>query len=434
MEDAMSTATNEETQEAAAPAGGGGAWLTSREMLLLFILAAVNFTHIVDFVIIMPLGPIFTKEMNLAPWQFGVVVSAYTISAGVAGFLAARFLDRFDRKTALLGLYAGFIVGTVACALAPDFPLLLAARTVAGAFGGVMVSVVLVIVGDSFHDARRGMAMGIVMSAVSVASIAGVPLGLQLAEVSGWRSSFWLMGGVSAAVLVLAAVALPAMRGHLGREQDRIGNAWQVLFDANHLRAFALTSALVFSGFLIGPFLATFLEANVGVSQADLKYMYMCGGVGTLVTLTLFGRLADRFGKLLVFRILALFTLAPIVFLTNLPQGLALPLILIVTTLFIVTTSGRMVPAMALIAGSSAPACRGSFMSFNTAIQQLAAGLATSLAGLILREEEGHVLIGFPLIGALACVATVVSVVLAGRLRKDPSGDLAPDSLDFESR
>lgn len=417
----------------AGPRAAGGDWLTSREMLLLLVLAAVQFTHMVDFIIIMPLGPIFHKEMGLATWQFGIVVSAYTVSAGIAGLCAAQFLDRFDRKTALLWLYGGFTVSTLLCAVSPDFPLLVAARTVAGAFGGVAASVVLAIVGDAFHDARRGLAMGVVMSAFSIATIAGVPLGMYLAEQNGWRSTFFVLGGLSACVLMLAAVSLPSLRGHLTPDQVRIGNLWAVLTDPNHLRAYALTCALVVSSFLMGPYLATYLEGKVGVAQTNLKYVYLCGGLATLVTMTVFGRLADRFGKLLIFRILILLSMAPILFLTNMPAGMDLAVVLSATTVFMVLMSGRMVPAMALITASSAPAYRGSFMSCNSAVQQLAAGLATSLGGLLLQESDAGELSGFGFVGLLCCCATAACVVLAGRLRKDPSGDLAPDSLPAPS-
>jgi len=458
----MSESINGEGHPSAAPPGGPSAWMSAREMLLLLILAAVQFTHIVDFMIIMPLGPVFRDEMHVVPWEFGSVVSAYTISAGIAGLLAARFLDRFDRKTALLALYAGFVAGTLLCAAAPSYVWLLAARTVAGAFGGVVAAVVLAIVGDAFPDARRGTAMGVIMSAFSVAAIAGVPLGLELAELHGWRNTFLVLGGLSAGVLTLAAAALPPLRGHLGRGRHRPVATWPVLAHPNHLRAFALTGALVFGSFMLAPYMATFLEANVGVRQTELKYMYLCGGLATLVTLTLFGRLADRFGKLPVFQILALFAVIPITLVTNLPAGLALPLVLTVTTVFMVVMSGRMVPAMALVTASSAPAYRGSFMSLNAAVQQLAAGLATSIAGFLLYETDGGALpvlgastagllasphgqgsllaasslfpgrsgalVGFWLVGLLACLASLASVVLATRLRKAAGGDLAPDS------
>ena len=255
-----------------------------------------------------------------------------------------------------------------------------------------------------------------------------MPLGLFLAEKYDWSSVFAVLGGISVGVLILASVTLPRLRGHL-EQGRRVGNAWGVLTDRNHLRAFALTSVLVLSGFMLGPYLATFLVYNVRVQQEDLKFMYLCGGLATLVTMTLFGRLADRFGKLLVFRILSAVTLVPIVIVTNLPAGLALPLVLTVTTFFMVTTSGRWVPAMALVAASPAPAYRGSFMSFNSAVQQIAAGLATFVSAFILKENTDHLLTGFPLVGLLTCVATMASVFLAGRLRKDPGGESAPDSF-----
>jgi predicted MFS family arabinose efflux permease len=423
----MSEATNGEAATSGSNRGGAPSPMTAGEWLLLLLLAAVQFTHIVDFMIIMPLGPVYIHEMGLSPWQFGSVVAAYTVSAGLAGLRAARFLDRFDRKSALLVLYAGFTAGTLLCAVAQDYLPLLAARTVAGAFGGVAAAVVLAIVGDAFPDARRGFAMGVVMTAFSVASIAGVPLGLHLADEFGWQTPFAILGGLSAAVLVLAAIVLPPLRGHLRGGPAPAVSTWAILAEPNHLWAFALTVTLALSTFTLAPYLATYLVANVGLQQEELKFMYLCGGLATLVTLTLFGRLADRFGKLPIFRILALVTAVPIVLATNLPAGLALPLVLIVTTLFMVASSGRMVPAMALITGCAAPADRGGFMSLNAGVQQLACGLAAALGGLLLRQEDDGALTGFALIGLLCCAATLVSLVLAGRLRPAPGGELAPD-------
>jgi predicted MFS family arabinose efflux permease len=407
--------------------------MTAREWLLLLVLAAVQFTHIVDFMVIMPLGPVYMREMRLSPGQFGLVVAAYTVSAGVAGLLASFFLDRFDRKRALLMLYAGFTMGTLLCAVAPDYPLLLAARSVAGAFGGVSAAVVLAIVGDAFADDRRATAMGVVMSAFSAASVAGVPLGLYLADVLSWHVVFFVLGGLGALVLALAAAVLPPLRGHLGRGRGGAVNLLAVLADVNHLRAFGLMAALVLSSFVLWPYLPIYLEYNVGLAQGQLKLVYLCGGLATLVTLTLFGRLADRFGKLLVFYILALVTVVPVVLVTNLPAGLPLLLVLGVTTALMVASSGRMVPAMALITGASAPRYRGSFMSVNAAVQHFTSGLAAWVGGLFLVQEpgpkgQGGPLHGFGLLGLLACAATLVGFVLAGRLRLARGGDLAPDS------
>src|SRR5947209_8598396 len=213
-------ATDEENPTMRA-AGEDGPHLTAREWLLLAVLAAVQFNHIVDFMIIMPLGPVYVREMGLSMSQFGSVVAAYTISAAIANVLAAFFIDRFDRKTALLTCFTGFIAGTALCAIAPDYPLLLAARIVAGAFGGVAASLVMAIIGDVFAYARRGTATSVVMSAFSLASCGGLPLGLWFARAAGWHAPFALLAALSVGVLVLGIVVLPSLRGHLQHTADR---------------------------------------------------------------------------------------------------------------------------------------------------------------------------------------------------------------------
>ncbi len=425
--------------DAEAPSSSGGGVslrMSAGEWLLLLVLASVQFAHIVDFMIIMPLGSRFvnanehqgeTAALHLTTGQFGLVVSSYTLSAGIASLFAARFLDRFDRKSSLLVLFAGFTLGTLLCAVATTYPLLLAARAVAGAFGGVCAANVLAIVGDAFPDTRRATATGVVMSAFSVASIAGVPIGLFLAEKLGWRAPFVVLGVLSGMVLLLAAWVLPPLRGHIGRLWVR-PNTWAVATDPNHLRAFALMAALIGSSFLVGPYLATCLVANSGMREEDLKYIYLFGGLTTLFTLTFIGRLADRHGKLPVFRVLALSTTVPLFLITVLPPWVGLVGVLAVTTLMFVTTSGRMVPGMALIINSAAPNIRGSFMSLNSAVQQLGAGLASWIGGLLLEKEADGRLTGFPLVGLLACSCALASVYLAGRLRPAPGGEIAPDA------
>jgi predicted MFS family arabinose efflux permease len=208
------------------------------------------------------------------------------------------------------------------------------------------------------------------------------------------------------------------MRRHLGQGRTpSVGSSWRVLLRPAHLRAYVLMVFLVLSTFVLAPYIATFLVINVGWAESDLKYVYLCGGLATLLTTPLFGRLADRFGKRPVFRVLAGLTVVPILLLTNLgPASMAHTLA--ITTLFMIITSGRMVPAMALITSSARPAYRGSFMSVNASVQQLAAGLAALLAGAILHQAGPKApLEGYPLAGLLACTATLVSVCLAGYVR-----------------
>jgi predicted MFS family arabinose efflux permease len=410
----------------------------------------MQFTHIVDFMIIMPLGPQYMRKMGLGAEQFSGIVGAYTLAAGLANLFAARFVDRFDRKAALLFTYAGFGVGTLFCAAAPNYPLLLAARGVAGAFGGVTAATVYAIVGDIFPDARRGTAMSVLMYGFSAASIFGVPAGLLLAEWFGWQAPFVVLGLQSGVMLVAGAVVLPPLRGHLAdaraaalaeqaitaRPRPESASAWAVATDPNHVRAFVLMLALVCSSFVMFPFISTFLTLNVGMPERYLKYMYVCGGLTTLLTLTVFGWLSDRFGKLLIFRIAALVCLLPFVGIPYLPDGSGLLLIFAATTSLFVFSSGRMVPGMALITNSAAPRVRGSFMSLITAVQHLGAGVASWVSGLVITdvgEGDAKRLVGYPVAGWLAGAAIILSVYLAGRVRPEPGGADAPDEEAVES-
>jgi predicted MFS family arabinose efflux permease len=404
--------------------------LTGTEWGLLLVLSAVQVTHITDFVIMMPLGPVLTDAFNINPKQFSWTVSAYGLLAGFTSLLAARFIDRFDRKHSLLFLYAGFTVGTLLCAVAPTYMFLVLARGIAGGFAGVMSATVFAIVGDVFADWRRGFAMGVVMSAFSVASIAGIPAGLVLANNFGWRVPFAALGVMSALVWILAWSLLPAFRGHMTHGPSESVDLLAVLFEPTHLRAYSLTVALVFSTFTIHPYLSIYLVNNVGMSKEHLPLIWLIGGIATLLVSVPTGRLADRFGKLRVFRIVGLLTALPTLVMTHL-SPVPLWVILLVTTLFMVLASARGVPAMAMITASAGPRYRGSFLTVNSSVQLETMALAPLFAALILGDTEGTApLTHFPLVGWIAAITIVGSVVLAGRLRPAAGGLQAVDTLD----
>jgi predicted MFS family arabinose efflux permease len=390
--------------------------LTRSEWLLLLVLAAVQFTHSMDFMVMMPLGPQCREELSINPQQFALVVSSYGFSAAIAGFLAAFFIDRFDRKVTLLVLYAGLITGTLLCAIAPGYWSLTLARIVAGAFGGIGGAFILVIIGDAFPEIRRGRATGVVMTAFSIASIAGLPAGIMLGNRFGVRTPFGILGLFGLVTWLVAFKILPPMRGHLGRGRGSMAETLAVLRQPAHLRAYAFMIMLVLGSFTIAPHFSDFLVHNVGRAKDDLAYVYLCGGLLTFVTLPLVGRWADRLGKLQVFRLMAACTLVTILVLTNLP---ALPLwpILVVTTFYWIFTSGRWVPAMALVTSSALPGYRGSFMSINASLQQMAIGLASVVAGAVIGEAHSGELTGYSIAGLIAATSTGVSILLAGRLR-----------------
>jgi predicted MFS family arabinose efflux permease len=389
-----------------------------RELSLLLTLAAVQFTHIVDFMIMMPLGPQFMRLFGIGPQAFGALVSAYTFAAAVSGFVAAFWIDRFDRKRGLLALYCGFIIATALCGVAPNYVLLLLARITAGVFGGVIGALVLAIVADVVPYARRARATAIVSAAFSLSAVAGVPLALWLAVHLSWRAPFLLLAAASVGVALIALRLLPSLRAHLAHHQGHAPlERMRLIFGVrNHLRAFALMVALMFGGFTVIPFIAPYNVANVGITESDLAVIYFVGGLATLVSSQIFGRLADRYGKKRMFTILALASLAPLLITTHLPR---LPLIAVLpfSTLFFILVTGRFGPAMALVSGSVEPRMRGSFMSFNASIQQLGSGAAAMTAGTIIGNAPDGTLTHYGAVGWLAVGATLVAIALARRIR-----------------
>ncbi|HQR53783.1 MAG TPA: MFS transporter [Burkholderiales bacterium] len=392
-----------------------------RERPLLAVLAGIQFAHIVDFMIMMPLGPQFMTLFHIGPHQFSLLVSSYTLSAGTAGLIAALFVDRFDRRHALLSLYTGFIVATFACGLAPGYAWLLAARAAAGAFGGLLGASVLAIVGDVIPESRRGAAMGTVMSAFSLAAVAGVPTGLVLANAFGWRAPFLSLSAVSLVILALARRHVPRLRHHVRHAQGRsaLAQLAAVLGHRNHLRAFALVAVLTVSAFAVIPFISPYLVSNTGLTLDELPLVYLSGGLMTLFTARLIGRLADRHGKRRVFIAIALLSLIPILLITHLPVA-PLAVTITVTTLFMVLVSGRFVPAMALITASVEPRLRGSFMSVHASVQQFASAFATLGAGLVITRGADGALTHYGSVGWAAALATVTAVLIARTLRRAP--------------
>jgi len=384
------------------------------ERWLLLSLAAINFTTIVDFIIIMPLGPQYMRVFSISPAQFGVIVSSYAISAGISGLTAGFFLDRFDRKRALLALYAGFALGTLFCGLAQTYPLLVAARALAGAFGGVTGALILAVVGDVIPEHRRGAAMGMVMSAFSLANICGVPLGLVLASSFNWHVPFFVLAGLSAAILVVLSRVMPSLRPHLAhlREEPPTARMLAILSGPAHQKAFLFMGMLTFTGFVVFPYLPKYLVANAGLTEKQLPLIYICGGACTMFSMNLIGRWADRAGKRPVFIRMSLAAVVPILIVTNL-HSVPLVAAIAVSTLLMICMSGRFVPAMAMMTASIEARHRGGFMSVNSSVQQLAAGLAAWISGLILGQSATGQITHFQITGLLSVFCAVSCIYLS---------------------
>jgi MFS transporter, DHA1 family, inner membrane transport protein len=392
--------------------------ITRAEWGLILVLVAVQFTHMVDFVIVMPLGGRLMTEFRLSPAEFAHVVSAYAWAAGVASLLAAAVMDRFDRRTTLLTMYAGFTVSTLYCGFANTFEALLAGRALAGAFGGTAAVALMAVVGDAFAPDKRGRVSGALVSAFAVASIAGLPAGLSLAahfDRSG--APFVALAGLSAAVWVLAWAQLPPLRGHLTAARP---NRWRelagVIRHRDHLVAFAFTFALVVSTFSVISFIGPYLTATNGWGERELRVIYFAAGLCTLAGTSVVGRLADRVSRAALFRALAVVAVGLAVGITNLP---ACPLwaAAVLLSAFMVFAAGRMVPVQALLLGVPAAQNRGAFMSVNTAVQHAGTGAAPAIAGALVTENADKTLSGYPLVGIVAVACGALALLLVGRLK-----------------
>lgn len=371
--------------------------LTPGEWSLVVVLALVNFTHILDFVIVMPLGERLLNTMKTAAGggidaqHFGFVVSAYGFAATAAGLLASLVADRFDRRTFLLASYAGFILATVFCGLAVSYEMFLLARVLSGVFGGLAASSIMAVIADVFPDHRRGKAIGAVTSAFAVASIAGLPAGLFLAE---WFNSygvpFLAIAAASVVVWVVAWVRLPTVNKHLAHRgtQSALAGFAAVVRRPNHLKSFLFMFCLVLGTFTIVPFLAPHLQINCGRIRAEIPWIYAVAGVFTLVGMNVVGWLTDRIGKRPVFLAAAGSAVVMTVVITNLNGDIGFWGAATAASLFMVAASGRIVPAQGMMLATADPKTRGAFTTLNAAVSHLGTGIGPLIAGAVVSTEN----------------------------------------------
>lgn len=404
-----------------------------RERLVLLALAAAQFTNLVDFVVVMPLGPRIMRSLEIGPQQFSLIVSSYTFSAALVAVLASLVIDRFDRRKSFLAVVSGFTLGTISCALAGDYASLLVARVVTGAFGGLLGGLSLTIIGEVFPDERRGAATGTFMGAFSLASIAGVPLGLMLANrFDDWHAPFAMLALPSVVSLAAGVWLLPRLDAHLAvARPNPLANFAATLARPIHVWAFVLLASIVMGGFMVVPYLGSYLVMNVNIDESRLFWVYVAGGGATLFTSPLIGRLADRVGRYTLFAALAPAGGLMMFAATNLPV-VPLGIAMAVTAALMIGNTGRMIVAMTMVNARIDPQHRGSFMSLSSAIQHLASGCGASAAGLIVGSDAAGSLTNFNIVGAIALAASFVSVLLAAQLRPpavEPAGIRLPTAL-----
>lgn len=393
--------------------------MNSRERIILLLLAALNFTHILDFMIMMPLGNYLMPYFNISSQQFSMLVAAYTFSAGISGFLAAFFVDKYDRKQVLLLAYVGFLIGTLCCAISPTYSLLLISRVVAGIFGGLIGAQVLSIVADLIPYERRGTAMGIIMAAFSVASVFGVPFSLYLANIFNWHGPFFFVAGLGIILIPFLMKYLPKMDTHIklagGEKVGPLRLIKDIAQDKNQMLALALSATIMLGHFMIIPFLNPFMEFNKGFSKVQTPMIYMVGGALTLVSSPFLGKLADKIGKHRLFVMMALITTIPIALVTNLPD-FPFYQVLCITGFWFVVSTGRMIPAQAMVSNVVSSERRGSFMSINSSVQQIFVGLASVISGLIVVKRTDNVILNYDITGYISIAITLISIYFVSKL------------------
>jgi predicted MFS family arabinose efflux permease len=392
---------------------------TSYQKFVVALLAFLQFTIILDFMILSPLGALLLQELHITTRQFGLVVSAYAFSAGAAGLLTAGFADRFDRKKLLLFFYAGFLLGTFCCGIAPSYGTLLAARIITGLFGGVIGSIAMAISADLFALEVRGRVMGIIQTAFAASQVMGIPIGLFLSNHWGWHAPFLLITAIGLVVGVVVVLRLKPIDGHLGQrsEHNAFAHLFATLSKSEYLRGFGATVFLATGGFMLMPFASPFMVHNLGIPIEQLPVLYMSTGVFSIVAGPLLGKLSDSIGK---YRVLFGGTLLAMVVVTVYCRLGITPFWQVITlnVLLFIAVSARMISSSALNSAVPEPKDRGAYMSVNASIQQISGGVASALAGLIVVQTASGRLERYDVLGHVVVVAMTITLGLMYSVHK----------------
>jgi predicted MFS family arabinose efflux permease len=404
------------------------------QIFIIAMLAFIQFTVVLDFMVLSPLGAILMPELSISTAQFGLVVSAYAFSAGTSGLLAAGFADKFDRKKILLFFYTGFVIGTLLCGLAPNYEALLMARVVTGIFGGVISSISFAIITDIFAMELRGRVMGFVQMAFASSQIAGIPIGLYLADVFNWHAPFLMIVALSIIVGIIILIYLQPITGHLKmkREQNPFLHLCKILKTQAYLRGFAATTLLATGGFMLMPFGSAFGVHNLGISLKQLPLLYFVTGICMLIFSPVIGILSDKIGKYRMFVIGSIITGIMTFIYCNLGVT-PLWIILILNVLLFVGITGRMIAASSLMTAIPEAADRGAFMGVNSSVQQISGGAASLIAGLIVTETSTGYLENYPLLGNVVIGAVILALFLMYQVHQYVTSKLANENSQLKT-
>lgn len=389
------------------------------QIFIIALLAVLQFTVVLDFMVLSPLGAQLMKVLHLTTSQFGLAVSGYAFSAGLSGLLAAGFADRFDRKKLLLFFYIGFISGTFLCGIAPSYQFLLTARIITGFFGGVISSICYAIISDLFDLKVRGRVMGFVQMAFATSQVMGIPVGLYFANRVGWHAPFLLITGVSLLEFTAIVIYMKPIREHLKIVSDR--SAFQHLFKTivhpNYSLAFVFSTLLVTGGYMIMPFGSAFSVNNLGIPMAQLPILYFITGIFSMAAGPFLGSLSDVIGKYKVFTTGTILAMVIIMYYTNL--GLTpFWFVVLLNTLLMFAVLSRLISSSALITAIPSTQERGAFMSINSSVQQLSGGIASVIAGVIVVQTADGKLKHYDTVGYIVAASMIVTIIMLRTINK----------------
>ena len=381
------------------------------EIFMVAILSSLQFTIVLDFMVLSPLGAQLLVELKITTAQFGWVVSAYAFSAGAAGLLAAGFADKFDRKKLLLFFYVGFVAGTFLCGIAKDYNFLLMARIVTGIFGGVIGAVSFAIITDVFKLEVRGRVMGFVQMSFAASQVLGLPVGLYLANQWGWHSPFIMIVGLSVIVGIAIIVYMKPINEHLKIQTDRnaLQHLGKTISNSTYIKAFAATILLATGGFMLMPFGSAFAINNLGITLKQLPMLYMITGIFSIGIGPLAGKFSDKIGKYKMFVIGSVISIAMVLIYCNLGTT-PLWIVICINVVLFAGIMARIIPSSALMTAIPEPQDRGAFMGINSSIQQISGGVAAAVAGMIVVQTESGVLKNYDLLGYVVVGAMVITI------------------------
>ncbi|MEO8474585.1 MAG: MFS transporter [Chryseolinea sp.] len=404
-----------------------GKLFTSYEIFVIAILAILQFTIILDFMVLSPLGAFLLTELSISTKQFGWVVSGYAFSAGVSGILTAGFADKYDRKKLLLFFYVGFLGGTMLCAVAKTYEFLLMARIVTGIFGGVIGSIGFAIITDLFRMEVRGRVMGFVQMAFASSQVLGLPIGLYLANRYGWNSPFFMIVGVGVFIGIAIIVYLKPIDEHLKVKSERnaLVHLGKTISNPLYLKAFAATILLATGGFMLMPFGSTFSINNLKLTFDQLPLLYMITGVCSMIAGPLIGKYADTIGKYTVFVAGSVLGMIIVGIYGNLGVT-ELWIVIILNVFLFIGISSRMITAGALMSAIPDLKDRGAFMSINSSIQQISGGVAAAVAGLIVVQSPTGQLQRYDLLCYVVVLTMAITVFMMYFLNRYVTSKPAP--------